>query len=375
MIQSLEIQNFKSIKKHRFALTNLNVLLGLNGMGKSSFIQSLLLLRQSRLQEGLSLNGDLVRLGNSRDVLYQYAQEEKIYFHLSLSEASVGQLAYRCPPEVGFLPIAAPDPGELHWMYEWAVWESDIQYLNANRLEPTSLHPKAASRGVRALGNYGQYTAHFLLAHGLEEVAFENLIHPDSFVEDTITGQRIANRTLAHQVNLWLGEISPGVRVQVADIPNADSVLMEYEYLQPHFGTTNRFKPANVGFGISYVLPVVVALLAARRRDLIVIENPESHVHPRGQVELGRLAALTAANDVQIVVETHSDHFINGLRVAVKDGLIPRNRARIFYFEKAVLDNEQYSKITEVEIDQNGELSQYPPHMLDEWSNQLFKLM
>ncbi|KAA6318272.1 hypothetical protein EZS27_031698, partial [termite gut metagenome] len=94
MLQSIELTNFKSIKKHRFPLRKLNLLLGLNGTGKSSFIQSLLLFRQSDItskykMEGvksdtgiiindydtLKLNGDYVHIGTTKDARYQYCKK------------------------------------------------------------------------------------------------------------------------------------------------------------------------------------------------------------------------------------------------------------------------------------------------------------
>ena len=80
-------------------------------------------------------------------------------------------------------------------------------------------------------------------------------------------------------------------------------------------------------------------------------------------------------NDVQIVIETHSDHILNGIRVAVKEKHISNDKVIAFYFDKVVETSEQYSKITNIEIDKNGELSDYPKNMLDEWSNQLLKLI
>ena len=82
MIKQIEIRNFKSIKQADVSASNLNLLMGLNGMGKSSFIQTLLLLMQSdKLEEGvIDLNGILVQIGQGRDALYQYAEEEKIVF-------------------------------------------------------------------------------------------------------------------------------------------------------------------------------------------------------------------------------------------------------------------------------------------------------
>ena len=151
--------------------------------------------------------------------------------------------------------------------------------------------------------------------------------------------------------------------------------MLEYVFKQPNLGNTNRFKAENVGFGITYVLPVVLALLKSKPGDLLIIENPESHIHPRGQVILGRLMSIAAMSGVQIIVETHSDHIINGIRVAVKENLIAKNKALIYYFEKVIESDEQYSKITNIEIDEKGELSEYPKDMLDEWNDQLMKLL
>lgn len=377
MIQFVDIKNFKSIKKKRFALRHLNVLLGLNGMGKSSFIQMLLLLRQSYLREKLVLNGIYTRIGNSRDALYQYAKDESLAVELAFSDGPRAQMAFAFKAEADIFLLSE----QVHFeedFFRQSLWlDHAFQYLNASRQEPKSIQDKSYTNVVSRfnLGNFGEFAAHYLEVHGSGEVGFENLIHPKSYLRDETTGKEIVNKTLLHQVNLWLGEISPGVRVRVTAIQNSENIQLEYEFVQPNVGTTNRFKPANVGFGISYVLPVVVTLLSARPGDLLIIENPESHIHPRGQAELGKLVALTAMNEVQIVVETHSDHFVNGVRVAVKEGKIARENAVLFYFEKTVTESEQFSKITDIEIDQNGELSQYPENMLDEWSNQLFKLL
>src|SRR3989337_3200996 len=88
MIQAVELKNFKSIKRHRFPLRNLNVVLGLNGMGKSTFIQSLLLLKQSdNLNRGeLKLNGQFVEIGKGTDAFYQYSKEDGMIFDITFSD-------------------------------------------------------------------------------------------------------------------------------------------------------------------------------------------------------------------------------------------------------------------------------------------------
>lgn len=386
MIQSIEIKNFKSIKQKYFPLRNLNVLLGLNGMGKSSFIQALLVLRQSiELNKRLDINnGQYTALGSTKDVLYQYSKKDEcLSFDLRLKDNNNLFLEFEYKIEADHFNLKGNvfnDIARLDWLYNIirteSLFNTNFQYLKANRVEPTSIMQKNYSWVVqnKDIGNQGEYTTHYLEVFHGDEVLYENLLHPNSWTEDFVTGKKIVNKTLINQVNLWMGEISPNVNIRTTSI-STDEVLLEYEFKQRNFGNTNRYKPENVGFGITYGLPIVVALLKAKAGDLLIIENPESHIHPRGQAELGKLIALAAMNEVQIVIETHSDHILNGIRVAVKEENLDKDKVVAFYFEKEFAESEQYSKVTNIEIDKNGELSDYPTNMLDEWSNQLFKLM
>jgi predicted ATPase len=115
--------------------------------------------------------------------------------------------------------------------------------------------------------------------------------------------------------------------------------------------------------------------LTAEPDKIIIIENPESHIHPRGQAEIGKLIALAAQTGAQLFVETHSDHILNGIRVAVKEKIVDKDRVNIMYFDKETTETEQYTKIITIQIDKNGTLSEYPENFLDEWSNQLSKLI
>jgi len=391
MIQSIELKNFKCIKRKYFPLRKLNLLLGLNGSGKSSFIQSLLLLRQSdelKSKGRLTLNGlpnGYVNLGTSKDVFYQYAKKEDT---IDVSLQFKGQEAL----EINFVYEFESDilktknlshplsMGQYHNFFlnhgSDSLFSSNFQYLSVNRVHPKSIHEKSFHNveRLRNIGNYGQYTTHFIETFGNEEIRFDNLIHKDSHIKDEALETKIVNKTLINQINLWMGEISPGVNIRTTSI-SSDEVLLEYVYKQPNFGNTNRFKPDNVGFGISYALHVVTALLASRPGELIIIENPESRIHPRGQAELGKLIALVAQNDVQLIIESHSEHIINGIRVAIKDNPSLKDDTIFFYFDRIITESEQYSKITNIEIDWNGELSEYPVNMLDEWSNLLLQLL
>lgn len=383
MIKTIDIKNFKSIKEKQFSLKNLNLLLGLNGMGKSSFIQALLALKQSpNLSNGrLDLNSNrFINLGTTKDALYQYSKKQDLSLDLNFSSGNSLNLQFKYEPEADYFLSKNIEINSfteiIRKVLQEPLFTDNFQYLNANRKEPTSVNPKNFSNVVNSknIGNHGEFTAHFIEVFNGDDLQFDNLLHKESISKDNVTGKEIINKTLINQINLWMGEISPNVNVRTTSI-SSDFVLLEYVYKQPNFGNTNRYKPENVGFGISYGLPVVVSLLAAKPGELIIIENPESHIHPRGQAELGRLIAKTAMNDVQVIVETHSDHILNGIRVAVKENEISKEKVGIFYFERVTEADEQYSKVTDIAVDQKGELSSYPLNMLDEWNNQLFNLM
>jgi predicted ATPase len=385
MIESIEIKNFKSIKSKYFPLRNLNVLLGLNGMGKSSFIQNLLAFRQSKdISKGrLDLKGAYIDIGTTKDALYQYSKKSPFETHIKFSNKAEIDYSFDYKVEADFF-IANNIKKDLYGDFEVdraifsseSLFNENFQYLNANRQEPKTVNLKNYTQVVenRNLGNNGEFTTHYIETFGNDDIIIDDLIHTNSMVKDEVTGEEMIVKTLINQLNLWMGEVSPNVNIRTTSI-SSDNVILEYVFKQPNVGNTNRFKPENVGFGISYSLPVIVAVLKSKPGDLLIIENPESHIHPKGQAQLGKLLALAAMNGVQIIVETHSDHIINGIRVAVKEGDIKSDETLIYYFEKVVQSDEQYSKITNIEINPNGELSEYPVDMMDEWSNQLLKLI
>jgi len=385
MIKSIELKNFKSIKAKRFPLRNLNVLLGLNGQGKSSFIQSLLILRQSgdSLKRGvLQLNGNEFNIGTTKDALYQYTgKNENLSIELAFDdkEPYLMNFDYTIGSDVFNQTNRETDVyGEAKSKLDskQPLFANNFQYLNANRIEPQSIHKKSYTNVVTMnnIGSQGQYTVDYLETRGNENVAFQNYIHPKTLSSRSSHGVVTKDERLINQVNLWMREISPDVSVSITSV-SSDLVKLEYEFEQPTYGKTMAFKPENVGFGISYSLHVVVALLKAKPGDLLIIENPESHIHPRGQAELGKLIALVAQNDIQLIIETHSDHILNGIRVGVKETPVLKDRTQLFYFKKVVMPTEQYSKITNIEVDKNGMLSDYPENLLAEWSNQLSKLI
>lgn len=376
MIQYLHIKNFKALHNIHLKPTNLNLCFGMNGMGKSTLLQALLLLRQSHQKgvlenKGLLLQGgDLISIGTGKDAFYQFAgKEDLLQFEISTTAHHKYKWAFQFDAASDILPRALNLEGGAHQNAEldsFALFNQNFSYLSADRLSPQKVYSKSEYEITRNrnIGARGEYAVHYLSQFGLsEKVEYKNLRH-----------QNAKSDYLLHQTIAWLSEISPGTRLVIEDIKGSDLLKLGFQF-EIKSGYTNEFSPINVGFGVLYVLPVILALLMAKTDDIVLVENPESHLHPKGQSAIGQLLAATAANGVQIFCESHSDHIINGVRVAVKNEIIRENLLSIYYFSRNLQTEEHKTEITEILIDRHGELNNYPEGLLDEWNNLLVKLI
>lgn len=370
MISQLKIKNFKSLKDIEIYPKALNLLTGLNGMGKSSLIQMLLLLRQSNKNgslndKGLLLNGDLLKLGTGKDIFYQSAgEEDKISIELHTKSDQVFSWNFNYAAENHILPIASVSEDNQK-VSEFDLFTKNFQYLNAEHISPVNLYNKSQLDVIeyKQIGKYGEYTAHYLSEFGLKDkVQHSNLKHP-----------KAKSDTLIHNVDAWLGEISPGTRIIVEDIISLDQVRLAFQF-ETKSGYTDEFKPQNVGFGLSHILPIIVTLLSAEKGKIILIENPESHIHPQGQSKIGELLFLAGLNGVQLFVETHSDHILNGIRVAINKQQNHSEEVGLFFFERNSTDEEHYSVIKTPILDNNGRIDKWPKGFFDEWENNLIEL-
>ena len=365
MINRISIKNFKSLKDVSVETKNLNLLMGLNGMGKSSFIQVLLLLMQSdNLEKNIiDLNGVLTSIGQGRDALYQFAEEDFMELMLSLDEKY--EYNWKLNYHIDKDKLTSENSHSKELLEVFLKKTKNFKFIGAERIGPQDFYDASTVvvSDKKHIGLSGEYAAHYLNVFGSEFNINNNLVH-----------NSINSTKLIENINAWLGEISPGIRLTTKYVPEINKVILDYQF-NIGFGKTNSFKTKNVGFGISYALPVILSLLTAEKGKIIIIENPESHVHPRGQSELGKLISLAASIGVQVFIETHSDHIINGVRVAVKQGLIDSSSVNISYFDKITTDKEQYTNIASIKVDKQGELSEYPKDFLDEWNNQLLKLI
>ncbi|MBQ3096891.1 MAG: DUF3696 domain-containing protein [Kiritimatiellae bacterium] len=428
MITKLAVANFKSLKRLEYNCSKLNVLTGLNGSGKSSLIQVLRFINAFKREFSsqsvgcvgaqVDLNCEYLSIGEYRDLVYCYSGRKKSQRTASIvatSDKNAWPVALKIEPPVGCLGnymnsseamvryLAAEKRrakcveeseakcyNDMQMDPVWLMAQRELvsalnnvcigSYLSADRGAPERVH-QLFSRNYSDLGEKGNRAPSFLVQSGNaimeEEEAWK--LPPCSGPIKTVFKGRVV---LVDLVNAWLSVISPGASINLRTVPELSKVIMSYQYQQGR--SAPQFRPQNVGFGLSYILPMLVELLFSHEGEILVLENPEAHLHPRGQAEIGKLLAKAAANGVQLFVETHSDHIINGIRVAAKQGAISHDDVNISFFERKeheVVDAsgkrgvEIYSTVSDIKVDRNGSLSSYPDGFMDEWNNQLVELL
>jgi len=364
MIHSMCLKNFKPFEKQFFEFKPLTLLSGLNSTGKSSLLQSLLLLRQSYQQSllpniGLALNGDLVNIGRAQDALFEGAKTEEIGFDIVWENSLEAIWRFNYDREVDVLTIASPSA--IREVYQSSLFNNKFHYLQAERIGPRTCF-EMSDLQVRLLGQMGikgEYTAQFLAINEYKNIPNHQLSHPIA-----------KSNVLIDQVEAWIGEVSPGTRIKINSNPDMDLIGLQYSY-----GDSNPYRATNVGFGITYTLPIIVAVLASEPGTLILLENPEAHLHPQGQAKMGELLALAASCGVQVVIETHSDHVLNGIRLAVHGGKLEPKDVQLHYFQRQEKLGQAITEVISPRIDRNGRIDQWPDGFFDEWDKSLETLL
>lgn len=367
MLTKLKLHNFKCFDDIELSLSQLNVFTGLNGMGKSTALQGILLLLQSAdsIESGrkVKLNGNCHEFGVGSDILYENAEDENIEIsYFSDGKWFSYQIQYSADDEL----LALKSGNSVR-----PFGNNHVVYLSAYRIAPQRLFEITDENILvrRDFDKSGEYTLQYL-------DKFQNYNIENTAI---IRGENVDGKaSLAMQVEYWMNAISPGVRPQITVNSSARTVELRYTYKKGR-EATNAYRSTNVGFGITYVLPIIVTLLTAKSGDIILLENPEAHIHPRGQKMLGEMIALACASGAQIILETHSDHILNGIRIAVKKKLISYTNVNLYYFyleTSSACPEKMYThQVKKPLIDEDGMISEWPDGFFDEWDNALTELL
>ncbi len=373
MIKEIKLKNFKVFEDESFNIKQLTLITGVNGMGKSTLIQSLLFLKQNyelgylfNPKKKLRLKHDFVNLESAGDICYTFAEEKCVGISVKEDNGSVYQWVLDTKDagseEVGYT-YTGSDISEL------SLFDERFIFLSADRWGPKAQYNKSEARAYNtSLGIQGELTPAYLnnALSVNEEIGMKSMRHPN-LKEEQIQ--------LTENVNAWMAQIMqvPSLKANATEI-DKDKIRLEYGMA----GTKGKkYSALQVGFGFTYCLPVIVALLRAKQGDLLIFENPEAHLHPAAQVELGKLIALAASKGVQIIIESHSDHILNSLRLARKENIISQEHLNVIFVQRdfGAADDMDVTFVDEIQITNEGKLNRRPKNFFDSWDDVLTRLI
>ncbi|MEK6288033.1 MAG: DUF3696 domain-containing protein [Acidobacteriota bacterium] len=371
MIASITLTNFKCFRSRTMDLGMINVLAGMNGAGKSTVIQSLLAVRQSwesgSLSRGtLKLNGSLVDLGTSGEVycadpdgdsieIILRGSEQDQVLHLQSGEFEKYRTHYS-------LPLRSDTLIEERALTSGLFLEP-FNYLHAERVGPRKVFQISPDEGhPLRVGKNGE-NAPYIIASELRETEITNSI----LVLESSDEKEYP--TIQYQWALWMARLFPGFDGESEIYSRADQVRLGLALQRQQTGQSLFVRPTNTGFGLSFVLGVIVAGLAATSDTVLIVENPEAHLHPKAQSMIGEFLARVAAGGTQVFVETHSEHVLNGIRRMVKRTILTPDKVRFLFFAKP-LDAFEPS-VTQIAVSESGDIATWPDGFFDQLDNDL----
>ena len=334
-----EISGFKCFINSTFELNNLTVLTGANASGKSSLIQSLLLIRAGENNSEVNLRDNKYAFDmGDKDSLINESVENEVTFILGTKKRYF--LSSDDTPK-GLLKMYSEGDGSL--------FQGNLYYLSAERQGPR--YEVSLNKNIKTdCGCHGDGVA--------------NVINNNSFTE-IAEPKRLKRGTFPIQLDAWLDMIFPGISVKVKQ-SGESSLQVTIRNNQVISNATN------VGFGISYALPIIVEGLLAENGDWLIVENPEAHLHAKAQSNMGFFLAIVAAAGIRVLVETHSEHIVNGIRRATMNNktLINPNDVNIYFMTPNNVD-----KLNLIKIDDEGNLSDYPVDFFDQARQDLLSII
>lgn len=386
MIDKLHIQNFKCFRDSpTFEFSKINLLTGINGRGKSSLLQSLLLLSQSYNRNNdfkeLDLNGKYVNLGTYTDIknsetprgenivyeLHVSKPYPEIYIKIAFCENELNPLvaskalvdiSVGSSDKLKFLnqkleEISAEFGVEAQSKFNLTYTQivtfgaiiAKVHYIGADRMGPVKYVEKLSLPDFLNVGAKGENTISILAKEDLP------LVHDNLYLGND-------SKSVIQQTQEWLSYILDGAKIEIKGKEKESSIL--YMLLNNRNNAYN-YKPTNVGFGYSYILPLIVSGLIAKEGEIIIIENPEAHLHPKAQSRIIEFFAKVASTGVQVFIESHSEHILNGLRVCAlnPDIAISNTDLNVLYFN----DSFESEKL---QILENGKIPNWPDGFFDQ---------
>ena len=406
-LQSLTICGFKSIDEARtIHFRPLTILAGANSAGKSTIIQPLLLLKQTLEATydpgALLLNGPNAKFTSLAQLLPKTRKggtEGELWFEIRLSSTAGCRIALRrgtaTPVELSHI-LRAVD-GVWHRVQPGDIPLTEITTISKDLLH--HLHPNPEQVRIRYTPNrcFIDYTITPPDDRGIwssphrvtttfddYEAAITKILHvpglrgnpkrnyaltavgerfPGTFEEYTASviaaAQRNKDQAFLDQLAADLNELGLAWKVHAGSVDDTQ-VELKVSRLpkRTEENADDLVSIADVGFGVSQTLPVVVALLTAQPGQLVYIEQPELHLHPRAQHAMAGLLARAAMRGVRVVIETHSSLLLLGIQRLIATGDLDHTKVVLHWFTRNPATG--MTDITSADLDSAGRFGDWP---------------
>lgn len=366
MLTRIDLRHFKCFELLHLPLSSLTLLSGLNASGKSSILQGLVLLHQTMREHEwstrLMLNGEAIRLGTVSDVVDKVygrqsfeigvGDDEQTYSWTFVGERSemsmvvgqvvIGDVLYSQPARLRYLfpPEINSDTTSV------AKRLRGLTYITAERVGPREVYSLEDRQSSMVVGPAGEHAVS-VLQWGRDEHVIESLALPG------------VPTTRLRQVEERMRTFFPSLTMLLQQVPYANAVTLGLRTSDD----TDFHRPIHAGFGLTQVFPIVVAALSATKGDILLVENPEVHLHPGGQSLIGQFLSEVAQSGVQVIIETHSDHVLNGIRRAVKANRLFPEQVAIHFFRKRAAGLAQ---AVSPQLDSSGNIDHWPEGFFDQ---------
>lgn len=356
---NLSIEGFKCFRERtEFTLNNLTLLTGANSAGKSTVVQSLLLNKMISEFNSDNLNQLLdLDLNNKEYALelgtYDDIVNHEVDYHNEFQNSNdivftINEAKIKIRPDDNL------EAGKSVKVLVEKVDENfnlccdNFVYLNAYRMAPQYEYKNSQQSDF--CDCHGTNTGNVIQKHSNDNC---DKIRSLDFSE---------GNKWTIQLDKWISYIFPKVAIQI--LPSGND-----SYQVKILGNA----ATNVGFGITYALPILVNGLLAPENGFLIVENPEAHLHAKAQSNIGYFLARMAAAGVRVIIETHSEHVVNGIRRMIVEGKtsMSHNDMTIYFFH----NNEGKKSVQEIGMDDKGNLTEFPVDFFDQVRQDMLKLM
>lgn len=359
-MNKLTISNFKGYAESTsIDFSDLTINVGMNSVGKSTVVQSILLVRQAfdevkkyigtqQKDFTVSLNGPYdLQLGNFEQISSNGNDNISI---------KIDDLTFVFEKNTDkFSLIFTLEDAQTIFSHN-PFGQNNFYYINAERLGPRN-YQEICDHDKHSCGFHGEFTF-----DTIEQYLYQHVIEFRRRV-----GENFTTPTLGKQVEYWMDYIVPGIEFRTDE--DIDTRTAKLKIRQTTLDT-DFSSPHNFGFGISYLLPIIVTGLIAEPNSTLIIENPEAHLHPSGQSRIGQFLAQIAFSGLNVIVETHSEHVLNGIRLYSLRNKIDPGRICINYF----FIQDRIPQVERIPLNERMDILRWPEGFFDQEEKDLAEL-